>query len=105
MSRFTQTSDILEADGEWNSGVQVRDRYDTIAGAVYADGGTGTIFIEQSADGSNWDISTSYTVAADDGKGFSESLLLPYWRIRYVNDGDDQTAFRISANTQGAGDS
>lgn len=104
MAYWRGSETTLEKEGEWVSQVGLRERHDTVAGSVFADQ-EGTIYIEQSADGVNWDISTSYSVTASDGKGFNESLLLPYWRIRYVNGSEDQENFRLSANTQAGGDS
>lgn len=94
----------LGANGTYTSDVKLTDRADSISGMVFADQG-GTIYIEQSYDGQNWDISTDYAVTASDGKGFSESLLAPYVRIRYVNGGTAQGAFRIFSRFTSAGDS
>lgn len=89
----------------WTSGTKLAERLDQVAGSVFADK-AGTIYIEQSSDGTNWDISTSYTTTANDGEGFAENLLLPYWRIRFTNSaGTAQTAFRISAHAISGGDS
>jgi hypothetical protein len=92
----------LAANGEYDSGVLVTDRADNISGSVFSDQ-TGTIFIEQSGDGQNWDISTSYTVTANDGKGFSEPLYAPYVRIRYVNGATNQGTFRVFSRFTSAG--
>jgi len=112
MAFWVGTDEPLEGDpGDdsgtniYTSGTKLRDRHDTVAGSVYADQ-NGTIYVEQSPDGENWDISTSYNITAEDGKGFSEALLQPFWRLRFVNtSNDDQEAFRLSANTQAGGDS
>lgn len=101
---YIGTTDPLDANGEYTSGTKVTDRADNISGSVYSDQ-AGTIFIEQSHDGENWDISTDYAVSADDGKGFSEPLYAPYVRIRYVNGGTDQGVFRLYSRFTSAGDS
>jgi len=82
----------------------MRERHDSITGAVFADKG-GTLHIEQSADGVHWDVSADYEIESKDGKGFTEELVLPYWRLRYVNGSEAQEEFRISATTQAGGDS
>jgi hypothetical protein len=94
----------LGANGVYTSPTMTVDRADNISGMVFASH-VGTIYIEQSADGQNWDISTDYPVAANDGKGFSEALYGPYVRVRYVNGGTAQTAFRLAAKFTSAGDS
>jgi hypothetical protein len=76
---------------------------DSVVGAVYADQ-PGTLYIEQSMDGGkNWDVSSSYPVVASDGSGFSEAVLCSLLRIRYVNTGGAQAAFRIQARLSSAG--
>lgn len=101
---FISTKTLLTSGQTYTSPVVEGVRADSISGSVFADVG-GTIFIEQSGDGTNWDISTSYAVPAADGKGFSESILVPFVRIRYVNGGTNQAAFRIFARFTSAGDS
>lgn len=101
---YLGNTEPLDADGEYASDVLNTDRADYISGMVYSDQ-TGDIFIEQSGDGENWDISTTYTIGADDGKGFSEPLYGPFVRIRYVNGSTDQTAFRLFAKFTSSGDS
>lgn len=101
---YIGTTDLLDADATYTSQVVLSDRADYISGAVFADQ-TGTVYIEQSGDGENWDISTDYTVDISTGKNFSEALLLPFIRVRFVNDSDDQGAFRVFARFTSAGDS
>lgn len=101
---FIGSTTPLAANGIYTSGPVNTDRADNISGMVYASH-AGTIYIEQSADGQNWDISTSYPVVAADGSGFSEALYGPFVRVRYVNGGTQQTAFRLAAKFTSAGDS
>lgn len=101
---YIGTTSLLNANQEYVSDVKVTDRADNISGSVFSDQ-AGTIFIEQSHDQQNWDISTSYTVDAADGKGFSEQLYAPYVRVRYLNGGTNQGAFRLYTRFTSAGDS
>jgi hypothetical protein len=101
---YIGTAEPLGANATYTSGTLVTDRADNISGSVFADQ-TGTIFIEQSHDGQNWDISTEYPISASDGKGFSEALYAPYVRIRYVNGAAAQGAFRLYTRFTSAGDS
>jgi len=102
MPRISSTTTPLAANGTWSSGQLQAELSDTITGSVFADQ-AGTIFIEQSGDGTNWDISTSYAVTANNGKGIQESILLPYLQIRYVNGASAQGAFRIHTRMTSAG--
>lgn len=89
-----ETNGPLLADQEWISDVLFTSGHTQIVGSVYADQ-DGIIFIEQDDGGGTWDISTSYTITRDDGKGFKEDLLLPRVRIRYENGNQNQTIFRL----------
>jgi hypothetical protein len=71
---------------------------------VFADE-AGSLNIEQSADGTNWDLTETISVVADTGQGFKKDIYAPYVRLRYVNGGSDQTVFRIAARFSSAGDS
>lgn len=94
----------LAKESEWISQVGMRERHDTVTGSAFADK-AGELFVEQSADGKNWDISEKLTVEASKTKTINVALLLPYWRLRFKSGGEAQGAFRISANTQAGGDS
>src|SRR3954469_18571434 len=70
---------------------------DRIAGSVFSDQ-AGTVRIEQSGDGQNWDISTSHPVTAGTGLAFSEEAILAYGRVRFTNTaGTDASTFRLYA--------
>lgn len=95
----TSTSAPLDASGTFSTDVLPAVGLTKIVGSVYADQ-AGTIYIEQSADRDNWDVSTSYAVLAEDGKGIDEEILLPYVRVRYVNGDTDQTEFRLNVQVR-----
>lgn len=99
---YVSYTEALDADeeavvGQFNAGPA-----DRIVGSVFADQ-PGTIYIEQSGDGENWDISTNYPVVANDGAGFSEEILLPFVRVRYANGSEAQSTFRIVGRTASSG--
>ncbi len=58
-----------------------------------------TVYIEESPDNSNWDISYSFQyITADGGRGETIQATQAYWRIRVVLDnGTDTTYFRLEA--------
>lgn len=72
-----------------------------ITGTVFADQ-AGTLHIEQSPDGTNWDITTDITVAAGVAQGFSIEPLTVDARARYVNGATPQGTFRLAVFTRGA---
>ena len=109
MPRYASSNTPLAATGAPNSGdtwtaILETGAADNVVGAVFADQ-AGTLYIEQSIDGgTNWDISSSYAITANDGKGFSEPIYCPLARIRFVNTAASaQTAFRIAAKLSSAG--
>lgn len=101
---FLSTKTPLAANGTVTLGPVVTERADYIAGSVFSDQ-SGTLFVEQSSDLVNWDISTSNSVVANTGEGFKEELLSPYVRLRYVNGATGQGSFRIYTRFTSAGDS
>lgn len=51
--------------------------------------------IQQSSNGTNWDIADSYTIPAGSGKTFSVGVSARFARVVYTNGGVAQTAFRL----------
>ena len=102
MPRFEATTTPLLTSGVFTSGTLITDTYDRAVGSVFADQ-AGTLYVEQSFDGTNWDISKSISVTASAGQAFSEELVAPYFRARYVNGGTDQGAFRLRIRASSAG--
>ena len=62
--------------------------------SVFADQ-AGTLYIEQSPDNTNWDISESISVSANVGQAISREIVARYVRVRYVNGATAQTKFRL----------
>lgn len=102
MARFQSNNAPLPANGTYESGTIYTGRSDYVVGSAYSDQG-GTLYIEQSTDDANWDISTSFAVIGGSGQGFSETIYLPYARIRFVNGAAAQGSFRIYARLSSAG--
>lgn len=103
---FISSTAVLNNTGNttYTSGAINADRIDSLTGYVRTDQ-AGNIYIEQTFDGTNWDISDTYPVVAGTSKTFTISLLAPLVRIRYVNSGSTQTYFRLYAKGASAGDS
>lgn len=69
-------------------------QFDSVSVSVFADQ-SGTLFMEFSPDGSNWDSSTSFTVSANTHATNSLPVKSRYYRTRFVNGGTPQTVFRL----------
>lgn len=103
MPRSESSKTPLAGAGVFTTGTMQVGLSDSIVGSVFADQ-DGTVFVEQSGDGDNWDVSAQYVYsAAGGGRGLNEVALLPYVRVRYVNGATPQTAFRIFIHQSSAG--
>lgn len=89
----------LPASATYTSPVEFVQRGTQITGTVLADQ-TGTLNIDQSGDGVNFDYTVSHAVTANTGLGFEQDIVAQYWRIRYVNGGTLQTVFRLFADAR-----
>ena len=103
MARFESTKVTL-GNAEEKIIALTAGRDDHVVGMVFSDQ-SGTLNIEQSMDGTNWDVNTSYPITGGAGKGFSEPIVAPHVRIRYTNGATPQTVFRLSARLSSSGDS
>lgn len=88
------TTSPLNANGSWTSTVDSDTKTGRIVGSVYADV-SGTLYVEQSPDGSSWDIADTYNITGNSGVKFSVEKVCPYARVKYVNGSSDQTTFRL----------
>ncbi len=71
--------------------------YRSIVGSAYADQ-DGTLLIEQSPDGTNWDVQSTVTVTGGSPTGgFTIDIINPYGRLVYTNGATAQTMFRLYA--------
>lgn len=102
MARYDETTTPLGGGATWISRSLYTNTDDSLTGSVFADQ-AGTLYIEQSADGTNWDVSTSYAIVASTGRGFQEVILLPIIRVRYTNGATPQTTFRLYARMSASG--
>ena len=90
--QFTTTP--LAGGATYTSGIMVGDGYRRITGSVTANV-AGTLYVEQSPNGINWDVSDAIAVAAGATLGFCVEVCCPSLRIRYVNGGAAQATFRL----------
>lgn len=100
MPQYIGSSALLGAGATYTSRWALNDWFAYVSGSVFSDQ-PGTIYIEQSGDQINADISANYAVTASTGKGFVEQILLPYVRLRFTNTGGSaQTVFRLFSHYQ-----
>lgn len=82
----------------WISSVNQLTRATYITGSVYADE-PGICYIDQSGDGTNWDITTEYEIQGFTGTGagvkIETDVIDQFFRVRYVNGAQAQTVFRL----------
>jgi len=93
------TTTPLAANATFTSTTQSGGGFARITGTVLADQ-AGTLNIDQSPDGTNWDVTSSFSIAANTGQGFSVEIVAPNWRLRYVNGATAQTTFRLYSWTR-----
>lgn len=75
---------------------EVKD-FGSIVIAVFADqvSATDGLSIQQSSNGTNWDIVDTYTISANTGKTIQVQPAARFFRIVYTNGGTGQGAFRL----------
>lgn len=72
-------------------------KYSTIMVTVFADQASATdgLQMQQSSNGTNWDIGDSFSIPASTGKTFSVGVQAKFFRIVYTNGATAQGAFRL----------
>lgn len=72
-------------------------RYSEVRVSVFADQASATdgLKMEQSTDGTNWDVSDSYTIPASTSKSFGVGCVQQFFRMVYVNGAAAQGVMRM----------
>lgn len=100
ISRFNEqviaayTTTPLAAGATWTSTSINVQGFGRITGSCYSDQ-PGTLYVEQSPDGVNWDVQSTFSYSTGSLLGFSVEVVCPYARIRYVNGATSQSVFRL----------
>ena len=87
----------LAAAGVFTGTAQDTLGFGTITIQAFADvvSATDGLLVEWSPDGTNWDDSDPFTVAAGNGRFFTFGPQARFFRVRYINGATLQTAFRL----------
>lgn len=98
-SALNSTVSTLGGAGTFTGLAEDVKDFASIAVQVFSDqvSATDGLSIQQSSDGTNWDISDTYTIPASNGKTYSVQPTSRYFRIVYTNGGTPQGAFRLAA--------
>lgn len=96
-SVLNSSAAVLGVGGEFTGGIEDVKNYGSLTYYVFSDVGSSTngFQVQQSGDGSNFDVTDSYTIPAGTGKVFSVQPAAQYVRIFYANGASGQTAFRL----------
>lgn len=95
MAQYIGSTTPLPAGNTYTSRWNLSDIFANITGAVTADQ-AGSLFIDQSGDGTTADITQTIAVTANTVATFNVTLLLPYYRVRMTNTaGSAQTTLRL----------
>jgi len=86
----------LGATATYTSGIFLTQGFARIIGSVFANV-AGTLNIDQSPDGQNWDATNTIAVTAATATPVSVEIVCPFARLRYVNGAGAQTTFRLNA--------
>ena len=89
----------LAANGTFTSSWTPSRGFARIVATAFADQ-AGTLYVEQSNDNTNADVSSSWAVSASTGLPVSVEVIGQFYRLRYVNGGNAQGTFRLYCNTR-----
>lgn len=97
VSTVNSSTTTLAAGGVFTGTSEDVTEYADIRVTVFADVASATdgLSMQQSANGTNWDVTDVYTIAAGAGRTFSLGASARFFRLVYTNGGTIQTAFRL----------
>ena len=100
-STDNSTSTALGAGATWTGAGENVVGYGSVVVASKSDV-AGTLYMEFSPDGTNWDSSLSFVVAANVNEVHRLSVTRAHFRVRYVNGASPQTYFRLQSTLSNA---
>lgn len=95
MASLISTTTPLDVEGVFTSSVESLTRATQITGTVYSDQ-SGTVSIQQSGDGENFDVIQNISVEGGTASNKIEvDVITQFFRVVYVNGETAQTVFRL----------
>lgn len=95
MPQFIGSSTPINTGSNYTSAWINTDLFASLSGSIFTDRAA-TLFVEQSGDRTNADVSASYAISASTGTKYIETIVLPYARLRVTNaSGTNQTVLRL----------
>lgn len=94
--RKAHTTDVLGDTEVYTSDPINMIQYDRLHGIVAADE-NGTLDIEQSIDGINWDIKETLSITGGTAQSFDVKVCGEFMQLTYTNGSTPQTEFRLAA--------
>lgn len=88
--------------GTLTSETVLTDTTDSVTGSIYASH-AGALHVEQSGNGTDWDIDDTIAVSAITGTKINVPILLPYVRLRWVATSTAATTLRCFARLASTG--
>lgn len=95
LSNVNSSAAALSESASFTGSSEKVRSYDTVVTAVKTDQ-AGTLYMEFSPDGTNWDSSLSFAVAANTNEIHRLSITRPYFRASFTNGSVAQTFFRLT---------
>jgi len=90
------TTTPLGSGASWTSTAEDALGYGRVTVSCFADQ-NGTLYVEQSPDNTNWDVSSAFNYALNTTQGYSVEIVSRYARVRFVNGASAQATFRLYA--------
>lgn len=98
LTLLDSTTTALAASGTYTTATAFGlSGYKSIVGSAYSDQ-SGTLLVEQSQDGTHWDVQSTVTATGGSASGGFDVDVVGIWgRLNYTNGATAQTEFRLYA--------
>ncbi len=96
-SLFNSSTTNIAASGNFTGLAEEITDYASIVVSIFSSHASATdgLSIQQSSNGSNWDLGDTYSVPATTGKVFTVPVQAKFFRVVYTNSGTLTTSFRL----------
>ena len=96
LSSANSTTGILTAGASWTGASEDVSKYSSVIVAAKSDA-DGTLYMQFSPDGVNWDSSLSFVVESSVNEVHRLSVTRPYYRVAYTNGVNNQGYLRLTS--------